>query len=886
MGKKRTKSRNMSVYSNLVRRRKVKKDASARKKAEYLASLPKHPVKRFFYRMSPKRFFKFWFSKEGAALALKISGVAILVMALLVGALFAYYRRELDAIRPGEIAKRVQTTVTKYYDRNDKLLWEDHGDGDYKLVVDSSEINDEIKLATIAIEDREFYNHSGVSLSGIIRSAINNARGNEIQGGSTLTQQLVKQVFFADEAGNRGLGGIPRKIKEVILAIEVERMYDKEQILTLYLNESPYGGRRNGVQSGAQTYFGKNAKELTLAEAALLAAIPNQPGLYNPYNTAGHDALIRRQHRVLSAMVETGKITQEEADRAKKVAILDSIRPESDLYKDLKAPHFVQMVRSELQKELGEATVGRGGLIVKTTLDLRIQNKLEGSVNNMFSSGSPEANGFTNGAATVEDVKTGNVIAMVGSRDFNYPGYGQDNAAIAYIQPGSSIKPLVYAELLKDRGEAEQNFGSGTIIPDRNIDNIYGAPLRNADRRFLGNITLRDGLALSRNIPAVTAMNTTGIKPAIETIHELGNKSYCTQGVDTTVQLSAAIGGCGARQVEHVNAFGTLARMGVYKPYSSVLEVKNNQGEVLQKWEDDAKRVIDEQIPYIISDILADSNARAGLFGRNVPGFDIPGVRTATKTGTSDVDGKPKDLWMMSYSPAIAMGVWLGNSDTRPLSSGNSTLPGPIIHDVMSFAHTEIYMAEEKWQPGDWFQQPEGIQVIGGELYPSWYRRDQDDLNAKLTFDKVSKKIATDCTPPGAREEIAVRKNIDPITKRDIYIAPAGYNANEEDDVHKCSDTKPRINSITTSHVSGNTYSITVSIRQGTHKLENLEIKSGSTVIGNIPVSSSGNHSATHVFDGRGRQSITASVRDTAYYVGESSTSFTPRPDSSRDDDD
>ena len=251
------------MYSNLTRGRKTKKDAAARKKAEYLASLPKHPVKRLLYRLHPKRVAGYWFSKKGGFMALKILVACVLLGILSVGALFAYYRKDLDTIRPGELAKRVQTTVTKYLDRNGNLLWEDKGDGDYKLVVKGEDINKYMKEATVAIEDKDFYTHGGISVTGIFRSIVNNANGGSTQGGSTLTQQLVKQVFFADEAQKRGLNGVPRKIKEMILAIEVERMYDKDQILNLYLNESPYGGRRNGVVSGAQTYFGKSSKDLT-----------------------------------------------------------------------------------------------------------------------------------------------------------------------------------------------------------------------------------------------------------------------------------------------------------------------------------------------------------------------------------------------------------------------------------------------------------------------------------------------------------------------------------------------------------------------------------------------------------------------------------------------
>ena len=309
-------------------------------------------------------------------MALKILGVSILLMLLLIGGLFAYFRKDLDKIRPGELAKRVQTTVTKYYDRNDNLLWEDKGTGNYQLVVEANQISDYLKKATVAIEDRDFYNHHGISVSGMARALLSTASRRQVQGGSTLTQQLVKQVFFADEAGDRSISGIPRKIKEIILAIEVERMYSKDQILSLYLNESPYGGRRNGAESASQTYFGKHAKDLTLAEAALIASIPQNPTYYNPYNTAGNKALIARQHTTLDYMAEQGVISKAEAEKAKKVDILSTIKPQTEQLENIKAPHFLLMVRNQLSKELGESVVGRGGLTIKTTLDWRIQEKL------------------------------------------------------------------------------------------------------------------------------------------------------------------------------------------------------------------------------------------------------------------------------------------------------------------------------------------------------------------------------------------------------------------------------------------------------------------------------------------------------------------------------
>ncbi len=864
MAKKPTKSRNLSVYSNLTHNRKAKKDAASRKRAEYLATLPKHPVKRTLYRMHPKRLYAYWFSKEGGIMALKVAGIATIVMMLGIGTLFAYYRKDLDQIRPGEIAKRVQTTVTKYYDRNGELLWEDKGEGNYKLVVESDQIAPVLKEATVAIEDRDFYKHNGVSPIGITRALFNNLKGGSTQGGSTLTQQLVKQVFFADEAADRGFGGIPRKIKELILSVEVERMYDKDQILSLYLNESPYGGRRNGVQSATQTYFGKNASDVNLAEAALLAAIPNQPGLYDPYNTEGHAALIARQHKVLDSMVETKKISQKEADEAKAYPILDTVKPLVDQHTDIQAPHFVLMVRSQLERELGKATVGQGGLSVKTTLDKRIQEKLDAEMKAFFATGIPERNNISNGAATIEDVKTGQIVAMVGSRDYNHPGFGQDNAATAFIQPGSTIKPFVFAELFKNKGADAQNYGSGTILRDENIDKLYGAKLQNHDGRFMGDITIRSGLALSRNVPAVKAMYVNGVNETLSTVRAIGSSSYCKPEESAGVGLSAAIGGCSAKQIEMVNAYATLGRMGTYRPVASILEVKNSQGDTLKKWKDASKQVVDPQVAYILSDILADQDASAALHGRGA--LSVPGVKTASKTGTSDRGTKPKDLWTMTYSPALSMGIWFGNPDTSNVSTSNSAIGQRVVSRVMQYAHQDVYAPENKWKSGDWFTQPEGIQKQGKELYPSWWNRSQNQSSTKMVFDRVSRKRATDCTPDGARIEIAVFKSTDPISKRETVRASDGYNANANDDVHQCDDVKPSVQSIS---VSGSTVKVTVN--KGTHPLATLDVLVNGASIGSTALSGSGTHSFTYSGDDSGAVTITANVRDDAYYIGSKS---------------
>jgi membrane peptidoglycan carboxypeptidase len=878
MPSKKRSNKALNVYANLNNRRRSNKDYRSRRKAEYLATLPKHPVKRFVYRLHPKRFFAYWFSREGGIMALKIGGVGVLLMVLMFGALFAYYRRELDAIRPGELSKRVQTTVTKYLDRNGQLLWEDKGDGNYKLVVKSEEIADSMKKATIAIEDKDFYKHAGFSFTGIMRAAVSNFKGDgATQGGSTLTQQLVKQVFFADEAGDRGLSGVPRKIKEVILSVEVERMYNKDQILTLYLNESPYGGRRNGVESAAQTYFGKSAKDLTLAESSLLASIPQLPGLYDPYNVEGHKALISRQHTTLNYMVEQGYIKKSEAEEAKKIDVLATVKPDTDQFKNIKAPHFVQMVKSELEAKLGKKTVGAGGLTIKTTLDLRAQDIVDAAMDKLFAGNLPRSANFDNGAATMVDNQTGQILALRGSRSYTHPDYGAVNASTAFIQPGSSIKPFVYATLFKQRTGV--NYGAGSILADSPIpQSVYrtddGKSVANFDNKFRGNIPIRSGLAESRNIPAITAMYISGRDETIDNIHALGDLSYCTQGVDQQVGLAAAIGGCGLKQTEHANSFGTIARMGVYKPVSSVLEVKNAQGQVIQQWKDQGKQVADPQITYMLADILSDDAARAPSFGRGASGLNVPGVKTGTKTGTSNLGTKSKDLWMNSFSPKATLSLWVGNHDNRSMSNALSSIVGPTVGTIMHDTHFNIFQPDGTWKQGDWFEVPAGLQKlsVGGKTdwFPSWYNK-AAAAGTKMMFDKVSKKKATDCTPAGAKIELVVTKTTDPITKKERLLAPDGYDASSDDNVHKCDDVAPFVTSSPViSYASGK---LTTTVTQGTHPLQSVEFKVGADVVGTVQVSSSGEVSLA--YNGTGTKTVTVTVTDTALLSSSQSKDIT-----------
>ena len=787
------KDKGMNIYSSLSYRRKAKKEALARKRAEELADMPKNPVLRFFAYLHPKRVLKFIFSKRGLFFFLKSVAAIILLGIIALGGLFLYYKKDLESIRLDEM--KVSESVNVYLDRNGEVLWEDRGDGDYRLVVDADSIPEVMRQATVAIEDRNFYNHNGIDLTGITRAAWSIVTHQGVQGGSTLTQQLIKQVYFADEAASENRGGLARKIKEMILAIEVEKMYNKEQIITMYLNESPYGGRRNGVESAAQAYFGKSVKDVTLAEAALLASIPNNPAVLNPYNTAGNEALIARQKKTLDVMCEMGYISEEERDKAKEVNILDTIRPEVGQYDNIKAPHFVLEVKKQLEEKYGMKTMRAGGFTIKTTVDLRAQRIAEAAVKT--GSSMIRANASDNIALASVDVETGQVIAMVGSIDWNKPGYGELNATTSLLEPGSSIKPILdYGPLFMQR--EGQNYGPGSILKDENIDKIYcggntsACRLRNYSGRFYGNITIRKSLANSLNIGAVKALYINGIQNSLDIAHQLGDISYCEGRDEGSYGLSIAIGsGCGVKMIEHANAYASIARGGVYKPLSYILEVKNSSGDVIEQWEDnEGKRVYDAQVAYMVADILGDAASRQMMFGSMAYGygFVIPGVWTGSKTGTTTTSNSAvtKDSWIASFSTSIATTVWNGNHDGSGLSNSSNNLVRRVVHDYMERVHKEVYGPDGKWHSGDKPQRPAGIQTmkVGGttDIWPSWYNSKTSGVTKeKITFNRSNKLKARDCTPESLRETLEVSVTTDPVTKNKSYSLPDGYNRDKED---------------------------------------------------------------------------------------------------------
>ena len=874
------RSRGLKLYSNLAYKRRVKADQRARKKAEELAELPKNPFLRFLARLRPDRFFKWWFSRDNQIRLLKIFVAFILIIIIAIGGLFLYYKKDLAEINTEELANRVQNTVNTYLDRNGEVLWEDKGSGDYRLVVDGSDISTYMRQATVAIEDKNFYSHMGVDFWALIRAAFVTLTGGNVQGGSTLTQQLIKQVYFSDEAGNRGIGGIPRKIKEAILAIEVEKMYDKEQIITLYLNESPYGGRRNGIESAARTYFGKSAKDLDLAESALLAAVPNNPAVLNPYNTAGHKRLINRQHKVLDRMVEMNYITQDEANAAKEVDIIAKILPEADQYADMKAPWFVLEVKSQLEAKYGMKTMREGGFTIKTTLDWRAQQIGEQAVADGASLF--YKNNSDNATLVSVDVETSQVVVMVGSANWNAPGYGQVNASTSLLEPASSIKPILdYTPLFMQR--EGMNFAPGTVLMDENIDAIYckGSPgkcrVRNSSGKFYGPITIREALAGSLNILAVKALYINGIENSLDIAHKLGDVSYCANG--ETAGLSMAIGGgCGVRPVEHANAYASIARGGVYKDLVYVLEVKNASGDVIESWSDnEGTRVVNEQVAYMTTSILSDINARVkyfGNFGRSA-GFYSNKTWFAAKTGTTENGaGSAKDSWIMTYTPVLATAIWNGNHDGRVLKNDTHDICFKISASYMDRVHEEVYGADGKWKSGDKINEPAGMQhmTVNGkaDIWPSWYNKTTSSgiSKEKMVFDSISKKLATDCTPASTRIEVEVEKMLDPMTQEESIYAE-GYLPEEEDDVHSCSDAKPSVGTISVGGSEG-AWTISVTLKNGKYTLEHYSISVNGKAVKDGSVTATETVTFTSETE---PTSISVSLRDAAGYTASGSWS-------------
>lgn len=594
---------------------------------------------------------------------------AVVFGIIAVPLLFLWYSRDLPT--PGKLVESKYNDSTRIYDRNNVLLYSVYEDQN-RTYVKLDAIPEDLLDATIAIEDEDFYENKGFSVVGYLRSVKNLIFSRKISGGgSTITQQLVKNVLLTNEQS------LPRKIKELILAIQVDNKFSKDQVLEMYLNNIPYGGTAIGIEAAAETYFGKKAKDLNLPESVFLAGLPQSPSLYSPFTGDKH--YIDRSEAVLKQMVSNKYIEKEESE-----VVLEKIKRFKFSRRDtaIKAPHFVMYVKKKLADQFGERFVETGGLQVKTTLDYSIQKDAEEIVKNEIDG--LEKYDVGNGAALVTEAESGEILAMVGSKDyFEEDNDGNFNAVLAERQPGSSLKPIVYAKAF------EKGYTPATMLMDTKTE-FYGGEGQdpytpvNYSGKFTGPVQLRFSLGNSLNIPAVKLLALVGLKDTMELAYRMGISNWDpTPSAMRNVGLSLILGGREVTLLDEVTAYGVFANKGVRHDPISILEVKDGNGKELYKVEkEDGDEVMSEDIAFLVSHILLDNNARTAEFGPNSY-LRVPGRTVAVKTGTTD---EKRDNWTIGYTPTYVVGVWVGNNDNTPMNkniASGATGASPIWAKIM-----------------------------------------------------------------------------------------------------------------------------------------------------------------------------------------------------------
>ncbi|MBI3589239.1 MAG: PBP1A family penicillin-binding protein [Candidatus Liptonbacteria bacterium] len=600
-----------------------------------------------------------------------ITFVAVFGLGLCLVFLFFYFSHRLPSF--DQITNRQVAESTKIYDRTGQVLLYEISNGQKRTSLPITEIPKSLTNATIAIEDNHFYQESGISWKAILRAFLTNLlHGRIVQGGSTITQQLAKNAFLSSDRT------FSRKLKEFILAIKINRQYSKEKILELYLNEIPYGPTLYGVESASQAFFNKSAKDLSLAESAVLAALPKAPSYYSPWGNHKKE-LLEREKLILKKMGELNQISPDELKKALKENLIFAPQDE----KGIKAPHFVIYIQDYLVQKYGEDLVRAGGLKVITTLDWNLQTIAEKAVGDGAKRNEELYQG-KNAALVTQDPKTGQILAMVGSRDyFDTKNEGNFNVAVQGLrQPGSALKPFVYLKAF------EKGYAPDTIIFDvpTNFDTT-GLPDKkyapeNFDGVFRGPITIRNALAQSVNIPAVKTLYLVGLKDTLKTVQKFG---ISTLSDPSRYGLSLVLGGGEVRLIDMVEAYSTLSEDGVKHNQSVILEVRDNKNRVLESYADVATPVSDPEYPRLVNDILSDVDARSRLYSNSLNLTLVPGHDIALKTGTSN---DYRDAWVFGYTPTLVTGIWAGNNDSTPMQKrGSSILAAlPIWHAFMSEA--------------------------------------------------------------------------------------------------------------------------------------------------------------------------------------------------------
>jgi 1A family penicillin-binding protein len=610
--------------------------------------------------------------------------IAIAIVLLLSIGSFIYLIGELPS--PKNFTSTENYAVsTQIFDRNGQLLYEVYGD-ENRIPIDIENLPEHLIQATVAIEDKNFHRHHGLDIRGVLRAAVNNLTGGQTQGGSTITQQLVKNALLSKERT------FSRKIKEALLSILTEIIYSKEEILEMYLNYIAYGGTAVGIEAAAELYFDKSASELSLAESTLLAGLPQAPSAYSPFGSHPEKAKLR-QKEVLRRMQEDGYISEERSNEVENETLTYALKKT-----DIAAPHFVFYVIDLLRKEYGEEMVKAGGLRVTTTLDLELQNTVQNILAEEIESLSNLK--VSNGAALITKPNTGEILAMIGSRNyFDTENDGQVNVTLALRQPGSSIKPIMYATTFQ-----EKTLNPGSMILD--IPTCFRVPgqkdycPKNYTGGFAGPVTVRQALGNSLNIPAVKALSTIGIEKFIEQASKMGISNWTDP---SQYGLSLTLGGGEIQMIEMTTAFGVLANQGVKVPSTAILEVKNYQGEILDSTDLESRlealaamtdneaiekqgvleRVMRRAPAYLTSHIMQDNNARLRAFGRSNQ-LVIEDKVVSAKTGTTN---DLKDNWTVGFTPEFLTIVWVGNNDNSSMSYLASGVTGaaPIWNDIMSY---------------------------------------------------------------------------------------------------------------------------------------------------------------------------------------------------------
>lgn len=597
---------------------------------------------------------KKFLNKHGSTL--KTLSVLVLSVFLISSAFALFWLSTFKVPTSESIQERRVTESTKIYDRTGKVLLYDTGGNIRRNTVPIEEISRNIKNATIAIEDKEFYSHKGVKPTAFIRATLVNILSLDFsQGGSTITQQVIKNSLLTSEKL------VSRKIKEWVLAVKLEQVATKDEILSMYLNEIPYGGVIYGVEEASETFFGKSSKDVTLAEAAYLAALPKAPTFYSPYGK-NRNRLEERKNLVLREMLKSNFITKEEYNKAMKEKISFIAKGDSSI----KAPHFVFYVIDYIKNKYGEEILSSGGLRVITSLNYDLQSIGE-QIAYDYALENKKNFDAENSALVAIDPKTGEILTMVGSRNyFDKEIDGAFNVTLAKRQPGSTIKPFVYSEAFIKGYTPETvlfdlktQFSTSCAPNDLTMGNGCYAP-ENYDSIFRGPITLRNALAQSINVPSVKVLYLAGLSESIRLARDMGIESLSNKG---DYGLTLVLGGGEVTPLELTGAYGVFANNGVKTKITGIVEIKSKDGTVLEKHNPEPVQVLDKEVALKISSILSDNVARAPSYGQtSVLYFGERDV--AVKTGTTN---DYRDAWIMGYTPSIAVGAWAGNNDNSPM---------------------------------------------------------------------------------------------------------------------------------------------------------------------------------------------------------------------------